>query len=145
MREGSFMSNATTVIAQNVGANSFAITTSTGHHMVLSGLPDNEGPRPMEMLLVALAGCSGVGILDILRKMNQQVTNYEIKVDGERAETYPKMYTKIRVTHVFTGKNLQAAKIQRAIELDTENYCGVNVMLGKSAEIEHGFEIIEKE
>ena len=93
-QEGSFMSNATTVIAQIVGANSFAITTSTDHQLVLSGLPENQGPRPMEMLLAALAGCAGVGILDILRKMNQQVTNYEIQVDGEKAETHPRVYTR---------------------------------------------------
>jgi putative redox protein len=99
----------------------------------------------MEMLLVALAGCAGVGISGILRKMRQDVTAYEIRVHGERSAKDPKVFTTITVEHIFTGRNLQPQHIQHAIDLDTTNYCGVNVMLSSSAKIEHRFQIREAE
>ena len=137
------MANEMSVHAQQRGISSFAIETGSGHCLVLSGSPEDEGPRPMEMLLVALAGCAGVGILSILRKMHQDVTNYEVHVEGERAAEDPKVFTVIKVKHTFTGVNLRPENVQRAIELDTTKYCGVNVMLSSSAVIEHSFEIHE--
>ncbi|QBD83345.1 OsmC family peroxiredoxin [Ktedonosporobacter rubrisoli] len=131
------------VRATNTGESSFTIETGSGHSITLSGMPENQGPRPMEMLLVGLAGCAGVGILSILRKMRQNVTNYEVRVRGERADTDPKVFTTIYVEHIFTGSNLQAESIQRAIDLDTTDYCGANVMLSTSATIKHSFQIKE--
>ena len=103
----------------------------------------NAGPSPMELLLVALAGCAGVGILSILRKMHQNVTSYEIRVHGERASDDPKVFTVINVEHIFTGSDLRPESIERAIKLDTTHYCGVNVMLSSSATIKHSFQIRE--
>jgi putative redox protein len=137
------MANEMSVQARGIGEGTFEIETQSGHSLVLSSVTEDKGPRPMEMLLVALAGCAGVGISGILRKMRQEVTAYEIRVHGERTEKDPRVFTSITVEHIFTGRNLQAASIQRAIELDTTNYCGVNVMLSSSARIEHRFEIRE--
>jgi putative redox protein len=135
------MANDMSVQAYNIGEGTFKIDTQSGHSIVLSSVTEDQGPRPMEMLLVALAGCAGVGISGILRKMRQDVTAYEIRVHGERAEKDPKVFTTITVEHIFTGRNLQPENIQRAIDLDTNNYCGVNVMLSSSAQIVHSFQI----
>ncbi|HTI13577.1 MAG TPA: OsmC family protein [Dictyobacter sp.] len=141
------MANNMAVQAQLTQGSSFTIQTGSGHTIVLDSPPDkggvNAGPRPMEMLLTALAGCAGIGIIGILRKMHQDVTNYEVRVNGTRAETNPQVFTHITVEHIFTGHNLQAASIQRAIDLDRENYCGANAMLSKAANVEHTFQIIE--
>lgn len=137
------MANEMFAHAQSIGESSFAIETGSGHKIVLSGGTEDEGARPMEMLLVALAGCAGVGIRSILRKMRQDVTDYKIHVSGERSATDPKIFTSIVVEHVFTGSNLRPESIQRAIDLDTTQFCGVNVALSKSATIEHRFQIIE--
>lgn len=139
------MANEMSVQAQNIGEGTFKIETQSGHSIVLSSADADQGPRPMEMLLVALAGCAGVGISGILRKMRQDVTAYEIRVHGDRSEKDPKVFTTITVEHIFTGRNLQPQNIQRAIDLDTTNYCGVNVMLSSSAKIEHRFQIREAE
>src|SRR5690242_19448014 len=127
--EESNMANEMSVQARNIEGGTFEIDTGSGHTLVLSSVTEDRGPRPMEMLLVALAGCAGMGISGILRKMRQNVTAYEIRVHGERTEKDPKVFTAITVEHIFTGTNLQPESIQRAIDLDTTNYCGVNVML----------------
>lgn len=137
------MANEMSVQARSIGEGSFEIETGSGHSIVLSSVTDDRGPRPMEMLLVALAGCAGVGISSLLRKMRQDVTAYEIRVHGERNGKDPKVFTTIMVEHIFTGRNLQPTSIQRAIDLDTSGYCGVNVMLSSSAQIRHSFQIRE--
>ena len=137
------MANDMSVQAHRIGEGTFEIATQSGHNITLSSVTEDQGPRPMEMLLVALAGCAGVGINAILHKMRQDVTAYEIRVHGERTEKDPKVFTTITVEHIFTGRNLQPESIKRAIELDTTNYCGVNVMLSSSAHIEHTFQLHE--
>jgi putative redox protein len=137
------MANEMSVQAHSIGEGTFEIATGSGHSIVLSSVVEDRGPRPMEMLLVALAGCAGVGISSLLRKMRQEVAAYEIRVHGERSEHDPKVFTSITVEHIFTGRNLQPASIQRAIDLDTSGYCGVNVMLSSSAQIKHSFQIKE--
>lgn len=137
------MTKPLSVRAQSIGTSTFAIDSGSKHRIVLSSVEEDQGPSPMEALLGALAGCAGIGILSILRKMRQNVTHYEIRVHGERAEQHPKVFTHIIVEHIFTGTDLRPESIQRAIELDTTNYCGVNIMLGKSATIKHTFQILE--
>jgi len=137
------MANEMSVQAHKTGEGTFEVDTQSGHRIVLSSVTENQGARPMEMLLVALAGCAGVGISSILKKMRQDVTAYEIRVHGDRTEKDPKVFTTITVEHIFTGRNLQPESIQRAIDLDTSNYCGVNIMLSSSAKIEHSFQIHE--
>ena len=121
----------------------FDVETGSGHHLALDAGMDkggqDEGPRPMEMLLVALATCAGMDILSILRKKRQKVTHYEVRVYGKRTEEYPRVFTDITVEHILTGAPIQPEAVQRAIDLTEEKYCAASAMLGKSATITHTF------
>ncbi len=125
----------------------FALETERGHTLPLdmteeSGGTD-EGPCPMEALLMALAGCAGMGVITILRKMRQDVTDYTIHVRGERSELPPHIFTSIILVHSFFGHNIQSSAVQRAIELNEERYCSVGAMLNKATMISHSFQIVE--
>jgi putative redox protein len=139
------MSDEMFVCAQSSGESSFVVSTGSGHDIVLCDASEGRGACPMEMLLVALAGCAGIGIRSMLHKMCQNVTDYRIHVHGERSAEDPKVFTSIVVEHVFTGSNLDVESIRRAIELDTTRYCGVNAMLDQSAVIQHYFQVVEQE
>lgn len=104
---------------------------------------DNAGFRPMELLLVGLAGCTGMDVISILRKKRQEVTAYEVRVRSERAETDPKVFTDITVEHIITGHQISAEAVARAIELSETKYCGAGAMLGKTAVLKHTFRIVE--
>lgn len=125
----------------------FNITTGSGHTITLdaakTGGGKDGGARPMELLLVALAGCSGMDMISILRKMRQDVQNYEIRVLGAREEEQPRPFTEITVEHIFTGHEIQPSAVERAIELTEDRYCGVSAMLGKKAKIVHQYHLIE--
>ena len=128
----------------------FEVETASGHHLVLDTLNqdtdhDSAGPSPMETLLAALAGCSGISMLSILRKKRQDVTSYEIHVEGKQAETYPHIFVEIRVEHVLTGHALQEVAVQRALQLTEERYCSVSIMLSKATTLIQTFRIIEAE
>jgi putative redox protein len=137
------MSQIRSALAQSINESSFHVSTGSGHSITLSGGTEDQGASPMEALLVALAGCTGVGIRSILRKMHQEVTDYQIHVHGELSEDTPRVFTSIVVEHIFTGSKLQSASIQRAIDLDTQQYCGVHAMLSQSADIKHIFQLRE--
>lgn len=126
----------------------FDVTTGSGHHVLLDAAEHNggqdRGPRPMEMLLVALASCAGMDILSILRKKRQHITAYEVRVHGERTEEHPKVFVEITVEHIFTGRAIQPEGVKRAIELTEERYCGASAMLDKTARLTHAFRIIEE-
>lgn len=101
------------------------------------------GFSPMEILLVGLAGCTGMDVISILRKKRQDVTGYEVRVQGIRAEEHPKVFVEISVEHLVTGHNIQPAAVERAIELSETRYCGAQAMLGKVARIKNTYHIIE--
>jgi putative redox protein len=126
----------------------FETETGSGHHLVLdaalSNGGDDRGPRPMELPLVALATCAGMDIISILLKKRQQVSGYEVRVRGIRAEEHPKIFVEIVVEHIFTGRNIQPQAVQRALDLTEERYCGVSAMLSKSAKMIHTFTIVEE-
>ena len=126
----------------------FDVETGSGHHLLLDAAEHNggqdKGPRPMEMLLVALATCSGMDILAILRKKRQDITAYEVRVLGERTEDHPKIFVEIAVEHIFTGHAIRPEAVQRAIELTEERYCGASAMLGKTAKLTHTFRVVEE-
>ena len=140
------MANDMTVRAVLETGMRFNVETGSGHHVILDAAEHNggqdAGPRPMEMLLVALASCAGMDILGILRKKRQQITAYEVRVHGERVEEHPRIFVKITVEHILTGHALQAEAVKRAIDLTEEKYCGASAMLGKTAVIEHTFRIV---
>lgn len=141
------MANDMTVRATLETGMRFDVETGSGHHIILDAAEhnggQNSGPQPMEMLLVALAGCSGMDILTILRKKRQDITGYELRIHGMRAEEHPKVYLDITLEHVFSGHNIRPEAVERAIELTEERYCGASAMLGKTATIGHKFSIIE--
>lgn len=126
---------------------SFSATADSGHRVVLDGPPElggrNQGIRPMEMILIGLGGCSAFDVLHILRKAHLQIKDCQIELKAERAAQVPKVFTKIHLHFVVSGRNIPRAKVSRAIELSAEKYCSASIMLGKTAAITHDFEIIE--
>jgi putative redox protein len=100
------------------------------------------GFRPMQMLLMGLAGCTGIDVISILRKTHQLVTDYEIHVEATCASNHPMLFTKINVEHVLTGYELQHEAVARAIRLSEERYCSVGAMLDKAATIIHFFALL---
>ncbi len=126
---------------------SFLGETESGHAILMDGAPAaggrNLGARPMEMLLLGAGGCTSFDVISILKKSRQQVTDCYVELDAERAETNPKVFTKIQMHFVVTGKNLKPEVVERAIKLSAEKYCSASIMLGATAAMSHDFEIIE--
>ena len=126
---------------------SFVGQTESGHAVVMDGPPDsggkNLGPRPMEMLLLGLGGCSAFDVVHILRKSRLDVRDCVAEIDATRAETDPKVFTKIHVHFIVTGKTLDPKRVEQAVKLSAEKYCSASIMLGKVAEITHDFEVVE--
>jgi putative redox protein len=125
----------------------FVGETGSGHSVVMDGPPEhggkNLGIRPMEMLLLGLGGCTSFDVMMILKKFRQPVTDCVAIVEAERADTDPKVFTKIHVHFIVSGKELKEKQIKRAIELSADKYCSASIMLGKVAEVTHDYEIIE--
>ena len=117
----------------------------SGHAMVMDGPPEsggrNLGPRPMEMLLLGMGGCTAFDVIMILKKARQPVTDCVVEIDAERAEQAPRVFTRIHVHFVVTGQGLAEKQVERAVQLSAEKYCSASIMLGKAAEISHDFEI----
>ena len=126
---------------------SFVGQSESGHSVVMDGPPDsggrNLGVRPMEMLLLGMGGCSAFDVVHILRKGRQPITDCVAEIDAERADTDPKVFTRIHVHFIVTGKGLDPKRVDQAVKLSAEKYCSASIMLGKAAEITHGFEVIE--
>jgi putative redox protein len=126
---------------------SFIGETGSGHLVAMDGAPDaggrNLAPRPMEMLLVGTGGCSSYDVVLILQRSHQEVTGCEVKISAERAAADPKVFTSIHFHFVVTGKGLKPSIVERAIKMSAEKYCSASIMLGKTAEISHDFEILE--
>lgn len=126
---------------------SWLATADSGHGLVLDGSPDiggkNLGPRPMELILQGLAGCTAMDVIHILRKARQAVTDCEIEVKAQRAESIPRVFTRIELRYIFTGHNLDPARVEHAVRLSSETYCSVSKMLEASVQIEHSIEIRE--
>ncbi|MFM2397467.1 MAG: hypothetical protein RLZZ144_717 [Pseudomonadota bacterium] len=125
---------------------SFLGETESGHAVLMDGAPAaggrNLGPRPMEMLLLGMGGCTSFDVIGILKKSRQAVSDCYVEIDAERAETDPKVFTKIHMHFVVKGKDLKSDVVERAIRLSADKYCSASIMLGKTAELSHDFEII---
>ena len=126
---------------------SFLGETESGHAILMDGPPDggghNQGPRPMEMLLIGTGGCTAYDVVAILKKQRQQITDCVAEIQAERADADPKVFTKIHFHFIVSGKDLKAEQVERAINLSAEKYCSASIMLGKTAAITHDFEILE--
>ena len=100
------------------------------------------GPRPKPLLLVALAGCTGMGVISILGKMRVTPEDFNVKVEADMTEEHPKYYDKIRIVYEFKGKDLPMDKLEKAVSLSQERYCGVSAMLEKSSELSHEIRLV---
>jgi putative redox protein len=121
--------------------------TESGHALVMDGAPQgggrNLGPRPMETVLAGTGGCTAYDVVTILKKARQHISDCVLEVDAERAPTDPKVFTRIHFHFVISGRNVRREQVERAIHLSAEKYCSASIMLGKTAEITHDFEIVE--
>jgi putative redox protein len=125
---------------------SFVAETGSGHMIVMDGAPEGGGrnlaPRPMETVLAGTAGCTAYDVVLILRRGRQAVTGCQVKVTSARAETDPKVFTKINMHFTVTGSDISAAAVERAIHMSHDKYCSASIMLGKTAEITTSFDIV---
>ena len=126
---------------------SFVAESGSGHALVMDGAPEgggrNMGPRPMEVVLMGTGGCTAYDVVHILRKSRAPVTDCVVEIDAERAEEDPKVFTKIHFHFIVTGNGLKPAQVERAVHLTAEKYCSASIMLGKTAQISHSFEVAE--
>ena len=126
----------------------FIAETGSGHAVVMDGAPEaggrNLGPRPMEMLLAGTGGCSAFDVVMILKKGRQAISACDVSLQAERAESDPKVFTRIHLHYRVKGRNLKPEAVARAIELSKEKYCSASIMIGKTAEITYDFEIVDE-
>ena len=132
------------------GNASFKATSGSGHSVQLDGPPDhggeNLGPRPMELLLMGVGGCSSFDVMSILKKSRQDVTTCHADLEAERSDALPAVFTHIHLHFVVTGKNLKENLVKRAVSLSAEKYCSASIMLEKAGvEISHTYEVHEAE
>jgi putative redox protein len=125
----------------------FLAETGSGHVVAMDGAPEGGGrnlaPRPMEVVLLGTGGCTAYDVVVILRKSGQDVRGCEVSLKSERAEQDPKVFTKIHFHFTVQGRNLKPNVVERAIKLSHDKYCSASIMLEKTAEITHSFEIID--
>lgn len=130
-----------------LGGMAFEGHPGSGHNVIMDSSPDfggqDKGLRPMEMLLLGLGGCTSIDVMNILQKARQDVTDCVAEIEAERSDEIPKVFTKIHVHFKVSGRNLSAKHVERAIALSAKTYCSASIMLGKTAEMSHDFEIID--
>jgi len=121
--------------------------SGSGHAVVMEGAPAEGavavGIRPMEMLLLGMGGCTAIDVVTILRKAREKVADVVVEIEGERADEVPKVYKRIHVHYVVTGRGLKPAAVERAVKLSAEKYCSASVMMAAVAEVTHDYEVVE--
>jgi len=126
---------------------SFVAETGSGHMVPMDGSPEaggrNLAPRPMELLLAGTGGCTSFDIVMILKKGRQDVTGCEVRLSADRAAEDPKVFTRINMHFVVRGRGLKPEAVERAVRLSAEKYCSASIMLGKTAEMTHSWEVVE--
>ncbi len=127
---------------------SFLGETESGHTVLMDGAPEvggrNLGLRPMEMVLMGTGGCTAFDVVMILKKSRQDIIDCMVEIEAERATEDPKVFTRIHYHFILTGNNLKPQQVERAINLSAEKYCSASIMLGKTAEMTHDFEIVRR-
>ena len=131
------------------GGMAFEGVADSGHSVRMDAAPsfggEDSGVRPMELMLLGLGGCTSIDVMNMLKKSRQDVHDCQVEITAERAETDPKVFTRIHVHFKVIGRDLEPKRVERAIGLSAEKYCSVSIMLGKTAEITHDFEILESD
>lgn len=132
-----------------VDGRAFLGESGSGHTVVMDGPADhggrNIGIRPMEMLLLGVGGCSSYDVMDILQKGRHEVIDCVVELTAERVDAVPSVFSSIHLHFKVTGKNLKETVVERAVKLSAEKYCSASIMLGKSVDITHAFEVIHAE
>ncbi len=124
----------------------FVAQTGSGHDLLLDDTAGGTGAKPIELVAAALAGCTAFDVVTILRqKYHQRVTGYEVRAEADQAERPPQVFTAVRLHHVVTGFEIDAAALEEAIRLSEEKYCSVGAMVKKSASFHTTYEIVEEE
>ena len=127
----------------------FVGQSGSGHSVVIDGPPEaggnNAGIRPMELMLVGLGACTSFDVVTILKKSRQNVVDCRAELEAERADEVPQVFTRIHVHFIVSGANLKAKQVERAVRLSAEKYCSASIMMAKTANITHDFEIVEVE
>lgn len=123
------------------GGLNFIGESDKGGTVQMSPMDANIGP--MQLLLVGLAGCTGIDVVSILEKKRVTPTDFKIKVRGKRADTFPMVYTDIEIEYLFWGDNLKTRDVEQAIKLSEHKYCSVSIMLGKTAKISSTYKIFK--
>jgi putative redox protein len=130
-----------------VDGMAFMAESGSGHAVIVDGAPDiggrNLGARPMELVLMGSGACTAIDVVMILRKARQPITDCEVLVEAERAGEDPKVFTRIHLHYMVTGKGLATPQVERAIKLSKEKYCSATIMLAKTAEVTFDYEIRE--
>lgn len=125
----------------------FVGSSDSGHAVVMDGPVDgggrNLGLRPMEMVLLGTGGCTAYDVVDILKKSRQPIQDCVVEIEADRADEAPKVFTRIHISFIVTGKGLSDAAVKRAVDLSAEKYCSASIMLGQVAKVTHGFEVAE--
>ncbi len=133
--------------AKWVEGMAFMGEAGSGHAVMMDGAPEyggrNIGIRPMEMLLIGLAGCTGFDVVSILKKGREAVEDCVVELDADRAETDPKVFTRIHMHFIVKGRALSHDKVKRAIDLSIEKYCSASAMMAKTATLTHDFEVVD--
>jgi putative redox protein len=123
----------------------FVATTGSEHHLLLDDPAGGTGPKPIELVAVALAGCTAFDVITILRqKYRQKVTGYEVRVEADQAERPPQVFTAVRIVHAITGYDIDSAAVEEAIRLSEEKYCSVGAMVKQAASLHTTYEIAEE-
>lgn len=122
--------------------------TESNHAVLMDGAPAsggrNLGPRPMEMLLLGAGGCTSFDVITILKKSRQDVTDCFVEIEADRAETEPKVFTRIHMHFVVKGRNIKPEVVEKAIKLSADKYCSASIMLGATAAMTHDFEVVQE-
>lgn len=128
------------------GKAKFIGNSGSGHAITMDGPPDhggeNQGPRPMEMLLLGLGGCSTFDVVSILQKSRQDIVDVNVEIDAQRADTVPSVFTKIHLAFTVKGNNLKESQVKRAVSLSAEKYCSASIMFEQAGvEVSHSYVI----
>jgi putative redox protein len=137
------MISASVTLTQPVGTHrQFIATSGTGHHIILDDPNGNTGAKPIELVAIALAGCTAFDVINILRKKREQVTGYEVRVEADQAFAPPQVFTQVRIHHLVTGVDVCRQAVEDAVRLSEEKYCSVGAMVKLSADLHTSVEIV---